>query len=253
LLPAHERASVERYPYGKTVVQGSARYFMVFQYIEGDILRNLLLRNPQPWYQFAGWLTISLADALIKIHQQQKLHLCLCPEIILVRIDRDGTPRPTLLDLGLAAGLNEIAQAWDNRYNLAAYTVPELIEKQGNVGAATDVYGLGLILYEMLAGKPTFAYAQRKDQEIYASVLNGNSTSTGRTDLKNIPQIAKAAVQRSYQSRPQDILTFAAQLQANLPPVPRERKPFRVNWRAVFIILIAMLAISLLLSFALLL
>ncbi len=82
LLPAYQQADLTQRPYGKTVFQNETKYYEVFQYAKGEMLRDTLLKNPQPWYQHAAWLTISLADVLAFIHlQAKKLHLNLNPEI----------------------------------------------------------------------------------------------------------------------------------------------------------------------------
>ena len=73
---------------------------------------------------------------------------------------------------------------------------------------------------------------------------------TGRIDLKNIPYITERAISRQYDSRYPNLRAFYDALKPNFPPVPAERKPFRINWRIVFIVLGALLAIFLLILFA---
>ncbi len=250
LLPAHEQASLKDRPYGKTVLGGKTRYYMVFEYAEGDILRSLLLKNPQPWYQNVGWLALSLADVVVLLHQFQRLHLCLSPDVVLVRTDQQGVPRPLLIDLGMAEEPQTIQQSWDRRFTPPAYTAPELIEMRGKIGPATDVYGLGLILYEMLAGHPAYEYRLERDEDVYQDVLTQQPLPTGRNDLRLIPEIAERAIQKDYAARQKDLLAFAAELQASLSRVPKERKPFRVNWRVVGIITGTALVVSLLLVLA---
>ena len=65
------------------------------------------------------------------------------PDIVLVRYDKQGIPRALLLDLGLGDTGQTISQIWNDNYNLPAYTAPEIADKSGKVGPATDVYGLG--------------------------------------------------------------------------------------------------------------
>jgi serine/threonine protein kinase len=251
LLPAHEQAKVAEYPYGKIAIGGHTKYYLVFGFVDGDLLRNYLLKNPQPWYQHVGWMMVSLADVVAYIHQYSRLHLCLSPDVILVRFDSQKIPRPVLIDLGLADDAQNITTKWDARFAPPAYTAPELIEMKGKVGPATDVYGLGLILYEMLAGFPAYSFGLQRDEDIYAAILTRKPANMGRSDLKNIPAIAERAISRDYNARQKDVITFASELQANFPRVPRERKPFRVNWRTVAIVMATLLAISLLLVLAL--
>src|SRR5271157_561874 len=252
LLPAHPQGSIENHPYGWTVIEGHVRYYEVFQFVEGEILRNILLKNAQPWYQHAGWILLSIADVLYYLHRTGKLHLCLSPDVILVRYDRQGIPRPILLDLGISSPPQEVQQIWNNHYNLPAYTAPEIIDPGSGAaaGTAADVYGLGMLLYEMLAGKPAYEYHLKKDEVIYRNILAGDYKPTGRIDLKNVPEIAEKAINRQPSLRFPDILSFANALRPNFPPIPAERRSFRINWQIVFIVLGTLLAISLLVLFA---
>ena len=251
LLPAHIQGSVEHHPYGWTVIGGRVKYYEVFKFTDGTILRNLLLKNPQPWFQHAGWIILSIADVIYYLHKADRLHLCLNPDVILVRFDKQGHPRPLLLDLGLAHPGQNIQEAWNENYNLPAYTSPEIAVRQGDVGPATDVYGLGLLLYEMLTGRPAYEYHLRDDKAVLRSVLEGQFKGTGRIDLKNIPEIAEKAITHQYHLRFQDIPALVEALQPGFPTIPAEGKSFQVNWQIVFIVLGALLAISLLLAMAL--
>ena len=132
-------------------------------------------------------------------------------------------------------------QIWNDDYNLPAYTAPEIANKSGNVGPATDVYGLGMLLYEMLAGKPAIEYHLQRDQNVIKNVLNGQLKPTGRIDLKNIPEITERAISRDYAQRFPDVMQFVRVLQPNLPRIPGERKSRQVElenilhyyWRTV--------------------
>ncbi len=250
LLPAHIHGSRQLHPYGWIVVNGHIRYYEVFAFAEGTILRNLLLKNPQPWYQYAGWITLSIADVILYLHRAGKSHLCLNPDSVLVRYDKQGIPRAMLLDLGLGDTAQNFASTWRDSYNLPAYTAPEILQEKP-VSAQTDVYGLGLLLYEMLAGKPAFEYHLLRDSAVYQKVLADSAAPTGRVDLKDLPNIAERAINHFPDGRFADVREFAYHLSKNLPPIPAEKKPVRMNWRMVFIVLGALLAIFIILSLAL--
>ena len=251
LLPAHPQGSVEYHPYGWTVIEGRTKYYEVFKYADGTILRNLLLKNPQPWFQHAGWIILSIADIVYYLHKAGKLHLCLNPDVILVRFDRQGYPRPILLDLGVAHSGQNIQEIWNENYNLPAYTAPELAAGQGAVSTATDIYGLGTLLYEMLAGRPAYEYHLKKDEAVIRKIMGGEFKTTGRIDLKNIPEIAEKAINQQGSQRFPDVLKFVEALQPNFPSIPAERRSFSINWQIVFIVIGSLLAISLLLALAL--
>ncbi len=250
LLPAHIQGSIEQHPYGWIVIEGRLKFYAIFKYAEGTVLRNLLLKNPQPWYQHAGWIVISIADVIYYLHRAGKLHLCINPDVILIRFDKQGIPRPLLLDLGISASGQAAIDAWNGNYNLPAYTAPEILSGSSSPGPATDVYGLGMLLYEMLAGRPAYEYHLKKDEAVVGEISQAEFKPTGRIDLKNVPEIAEKAIQNQPGQRFADVPAFARALQSNFPAIPAEKKPFRVNWRMVFIVLGSLLAISLLLLLA---
>lgn len=251
LLPAYKNTSVETYPYGKNAFEGKTRYYEVFKFVDGKMLRDALIYNAQPWYLEAGWITLTLADAILLLNQNQILNFCLSPDSILIRYDQKQIPHPILLDLGVACSPNELLQAWNPSFVHPAYIAPELIAMKGKVGPPTEVYGIGLILFEMLAGFPAYNFTSKRDEDVYNAVLSVPPPSTGRIDLKNLPEIAEKAINKTYDYRQKDIIEFARQLQTNIPPVPVEKKPFKVNWRTVGIVMVALMAISLLLAMVL--
>jgi serine/threonine protein kinase len=234
ILPAYQQADLKQRPYGKTVFKDETKYYAVFEYVDGDFLRDMLLKNPQPWYQHAAWLTISLADAIAFMHlKANRLHLNLTPEAVYVRVDKAGIPRPLLLDLGLLSEPQNIDSAWVNQYGVPSYTPPELLARDGAVGYGSDVYSLGLLLYEMLAGHPAFPFEQRKDAEVRQAVIAGLSERLNRTDLaEDIHNTVHLAVARAPEQRQQDVRVFAKLLRTRFGEVPAEKKR---SWNRVWL------------------
>lgn len=250
LLPAHPDSKIELHPYGWTVINNRIKYYIVFEFTEGAVLDNLLLKIPQPWYQHAVWIVLNITDAILYLHRANKLHLCIKPDIVLVRYDKKGYPRPLLLDLGVSDPGPNIPETWDENYNLPAYTAPEVLNARGPVSTATDVYGLGMLLYEMLAGRPAYEYRMKKDQFVIKNVLKGDFLPTGRIDLKEIPAIAEKAIHQDHAQRFTNVADFFNTLEKLVPRLPAEKKPRKINWRLIFIILGTLLAISLILLLA---
>lgn len=243
LLPAYQQMDLKQRPYGKTMFRDEAKYYEVFAHVQGEFLRDILLKNPQPWYQHAAWMTISLADAIAFLHLRGKvLHLNLTPDAIYVRTDKEGIPRPLLLDLGMLGDPAGIDPAWVRKYGVPAYTPPELIARDGPVGYASDVYGLGLVLYEMLAGHPAFRFTQRKDDDVRRLVVGGVREPLERTDLaEDIHHIVHMAVQRAPEQRFQDVRAFAKMLRTKFGEVPAEKKR-SINRRILAAVILLSLA-----------
>lgn len=227
LLPPYQHSNMAQRPYGKTVYQGETKYYIVFKHAQGDFLRDMLIKNPQPWFQHAAWLTINIADAMAFLHVKgQKLLLNLSPDSILVRMDNDGIPRPLLVDLTMVSDPHMIDHATARRFVHPAYIAPELLDESGGpYGAQTDVYGLGLLLYEMLAGHPAFPFKIRLPEDVRNAVVTVSPNLLGRTDLsEDITQIVMQAIDKAPARRQKDILTFAKQLRVKFGEVPPERK-----------------------------
>ena len=114
-------------PYGRTAARGRIVTFAVFDYVESQVLREFLDRDPQPWYLTTGWLVAGLADALAFLNDRGLLHLCLSPEVVLVRFDQENVPRPVLTDLGVACPYEDLPRHWRPAFALPAYAAPEAV------------------------------------------------------------------------------------------------------------------------------
>jgi serine/threonine protein kinase len=171
--------------------------------------------------------------------------------MVLLRRDRDGIPRPLLLDLGALTPPEKTEALWRRQFCFPAYRAPELLRPSGGrVGAFSDVYGLGLILHEMLSGGAAYPFRMRSEAQVAQDVLLAPPRAIHRPDLDLIPQIAERAVSKDYRRRPPDVATLAGELQATVPPLPKERKGRRFNWAIVGIVFAAALAVGILLVLA---
>ncbi len=132
------------------VVKEGAGYFIVTDLIDGETLAERLRRGPVPPAE-AVKLLAEVARVIDYAHGQGVIHRDLKPANIFL----DKTGRPHVGDFGLARSTQELLDGSDRRGTLA-YSSPEQLDGQPLDGRS-DIWSLGVILYEMLAGRPPFA------------------------------------------------------------------------------------------------
>ncbi len=154
------------------VGEANGMCFLVSAYCRGGSLAHWLAAQatPVPVRQAATWLA-QLADAVQYVHQHGIYHRDIKPGNILLdpRLDSpsgEQTFVPRLSDFGLAKLHDAQTEATRSGTVLGtvSYMAPEQVEgRPRNIGPATDVYGLGAVLYEMLTGRPPFRGATDTD------------------------------------------------------------------------------------------
>jgi hypothetical protein len=128
--------------------------FFTMELVPGGSLAQQLAGKPTPPREAARTLE-TLARALQTVHEHGILHRDLKPANVL--LDGDGTPKVS--DFGLAKRLEGESGLTPSGAALGtpSYMAPEQVSARGSrVGPATDVHGLGAILYELLTGRPPF-------------------------------------------------------------------------------------------------
>ena len=140
-------------------------FFLVLEYLEGERLRDTLAKGPLPLHR-AVHIARQVASALEKSHEHGVIHRDLKPENIMLVTRQDDNDFVKVLDFGFAKvmggmpepGRGGPADALSRKgtlYGTPGYMAPEHCVGS-TVDARTDLYTLGLILYEMLAGVGPF-------------------------------------------------------------------------------------------------
>jgi serine/threonine protein kinase len=227
LLPPYPTPS--KRPYGEITVQGEPKIYCVYQHITGRLLNDLLLESPQLWHYEAAWITVTLAQAMQPLAAQNKLHLSLTPDAVMVEQDVEGHWRPTLLDLGWVLTATELAQHPSLIQHLEpAYTAPEVFSTRADtLTTAVDVYALGLIFYEMLAGHPGFEPKLRRDEAVRQAVVQRREAlPVERPELEQagVVNIVQRAIAPT--GRFNTVGELAQAIEKVYAAPPRERRPY---------------------------
>jgi serine/threonine protein kinase len=127
--------------------------YVAEEFVEGTGLDRMIAGRPQPPREAAA-LVETLARAVHYVHEQGIIHRNLKPSVVL--LTPKGVPKISSFDLAKLLGRPE-DQAEGQIVGTPVYMAPEQAAgKIADIGPATDVHGLGVILYEMLTGRPPF-------------------------------------------------------------------------------------------------
>jgi eukaryotic-like serine/threonine-protein kinase len=130
------------------------RVYIPLEYVHGELLRDRLQREGSLPIDDAVHIAIRIGDALRYLHDHDVVHRDLKPENIMLTLD--GGIK--IMDFGIALDTTQRRMTWSGLsqgVGTPDYMAPEQIKGQRG-DARTDLYGLGVILYEMLTGKVPF-------------------------------------------------------------------------------------------------
>jgi hypothetical protein len=188
--------------------------YYVMPYIEGETLRDRVSREKQLPVDEAVDITRKVAAALAHAHSRGVIHRDIKPENILLA---DG--EPIVADFGIAkavtaAGGQHLTET-GMALGTAAYMSPEQALGESDLDARSDIYSLGTVLYEMLAGQPPYSGATA--QAIMARRMT-DPVPPLRTVRELVPSTLQQVVEKALARLPADRYSsgqaFAAALTA---------------------------------------
>ncbi len=174
--------------------------YYVMPFIDGETLRDKLDRETQLGIDEAVKITTDVADALDYAHRHGIIHRDIKPENILLL---DG--QALVADFGIAlavstAGAERITETGMS-LGTPHYMSPEQATGEKNLSNRSDIYALGSVLYEMLAGDPPHTGASA--QQIVMKIVAEDAAPV--TSLrKSVPSNVAAAVTKSLEKLPAD-------------------------------------------------
>jgi serine/threonine protein kinase/Tol biopolymer transport system component len=180
--------------------------FYVMPYVDGESLRDRLDREKQLPVDDALRIAGEVADALQYAHEHGVIHRDIKPENILLQ-----RGHAVVADFGIALAASKTGGARMTETGMSlgtpTYMSPEQAMGAREVDARTDIYSLGCVLYEMLAGEPPFVGPTA--QSIVAKVITESPKSlTGQR--RTVPPHVDATVQKSLEKLAADRFASAA-------------------------------------------
>lgn len=149
----HHEHLMPVYDTGAAMVEGVPRYYIVMPYLGGGTLRARIRRGPVPLREACRHLN-EIAGALDYIHAQGIIHRDIKSSNVLLDDDRHCY----LADFGIARSNTENTQmtSTGNVLGTVDYIAPELFETDRKADLRSDLYSLGVLLYEMVTGRLPF-------------------------------------------------------------------------------------------------
>lgn len=133
-------------------------YYMVLEFLEGESLSDRLARRGSLPAREVVSLIAPVLDALERAHESGIIHRDLKPDNIFLMRRRDGEIVPKVLDFGIAklADAQRGGTATGTVMGTPAYMAPEQAMGNRNIGPWTDVWSMGIVIYECLTGRYPF-------------------------------------------------------------------------------------------------
>lgn len=139
-----------------TFGEDNGSYYLVMEFLSGKLLTDEISENQQLPLGQALTIICQVLEAVSYAHRNGIIHRDLKPDNIMLTGDPKA-PKVKVLDFGIArmVGGENLTMAGEG-FGTPAYMAPERIAGNTDPDNRSDVYSLGIILYEMLTGKPPF-------------------------------------------------------------------------------------------------
>ena len=207
-----------------TVDERDGLVFFVMALVDGHSVGRLLAERGAFEIERVRRVVADVADALEYAHRQGVVHRDIKPDNILID---DATGRPMVTDFGIARAAAEESRLTVTGIAVGtpAYMSPEQAMGEREVDGRSDIYSLGIVAYQMLAGETPF-----KATNTPAMLMKHVSEPPPPLSLRrrDVPASLAAAIEHALAKRPQDRWGSAAELRDAVLEkisVPRRREP----------------------------
>lgn len=192
--------------------EADGQLFYVMPYVDGESLRQRLVREKQLGIDEALRIAVAVGGAVDYAHRHGVIHRDLKPENILLQ---DG--QPLVADFGIALAVSNAAGTRLTQTGMSLgtpqYMSPEQAIGDRAIDGRTDIYSLGAVLYEMLTGEPP--HTGSTAQAIVAKVMTDRPRRI-RLAREMVPLQVEAAVDCALAKLPADRFATAAEFVAAL-------------------------------------
>jgi serine/threonine-protein kinase len=232
--------------------------FLVLEFLEGRDLADEIGATGRLELGRALWIARQVASALGYAHAQGVVHRDLKPENVFLARGNDGREVVKVLDFGVARFIG-LEHTSGTRTGAAIgtplYMAPEQFTDASRVDARADVYGVGVVLYEMLTATRPFDASTLP--ELLARMNSGTFKPllSVRSDVpRHVAQAVESALHADPAARPVGMEAFVAMLEGELPAPapPSQNRHWLRSPRAFIALAILLITLSGVVGYALL-
>jgi len=203
--------------------------YMVMEYLHGHDLSDHPKGKDLP-IETAVDFVLQACEAMAVAHTNGIIHRDLKPANLFLTTRPDGSPNVKVLDFGISKGLSGASDDMLSQSLTATRTVvgspyymsPEQVRDAKRVDERTDIWSLGMILYELIAGEPAF---QAETLPGMCAAIAADAPPPLSTRRNDVPPALEALVMRCLEKDPgkrfQTIPELAAALEPFLPTAPK--------------------------------
>jgi len=213
---------------------GEEYHYLVLDYIAGGNLKERIGRSGMNWRQACEILK-GVCEGLEYAHSKGKIHRDIKPQNILM----DGD-RPIIADFGIARGVGSVQTSTGTILGTPEYMSPE--QAMGRVvDHRTDIYSLGVVLYEMITGRVPFPVTDRTPPAV---VLRQHIDQRPPPILRDIPSKLNQVIYKALEKKPEKRFQSARSMAIALDEVLNSQKKGGVS-KGVFISVVSIITLIL--------
>ena len=200
-------------------------HYIVMEYIDGITLKEYIKKKGKIPCREAAYIAEQICAALEAAHEKNIVHRDIKPHNIMITSDN----RVKVTDFGIArASTNATMQVGDSILGSVHYISPEQA-RGGYVDCKSDIYSLGIVLYEMLTGKVPF----ESDSPVAVAMKHLEERPVPPCEIDpeipaELQEIVMKAISKETRNRYQTITSMKSDLEAIMPRLPgddEERVP----------------------------
>ncbi len=194
------------------VGEDNGKYFIVMEYVEGRTLKQLIKKRGALTLPEVVDIMLQLTSAIMKAHESYIIHRDIKPQNVIIL--EDG--RVKVMDFGIAAQLNNNELTQTNSVMGTVYYLPPEQANGLAVTTRSDIYSLGILMYELVTGKVPF----KGDSPVEVAIKQMKDPISDLSEYNpDIPQSVSNVILRACAKNPKNRYESAQAMHEDLETV----------------------------------